>query len=137
MNKFLFTAVAALALYCSQAKAADHIPQQFVGSWCVSKSQMDWDGTIYNRSNTCKSAHEPEGHLIFRSNRMLITGLMAIDEAIECKFLEIVSITRHGTHRLKFWCKSNQSKDVPPWTYEILVSTLRSKLALQVTERSQ
>jgi hypothetical protein len=122
------TAIAFVALAPAQAANgsaqanADQVPQQFVGSWCASQSPTTFEGVIYNRSNTCKSAHVPEDHIILKSDRLSIT------DVIECKFLEIVSITRHGTHRLKFWCKSNYDT----WLYEIWISALgQNKLAVQ------
>ena len=51
-------ALAVLAL-TSAARAADRVPPQFVGNWCAGQSPAE-DETIYNRSRTCKSAHEPE-----------------------------------------------------------------------------
>jgi hypothetical protein len=125
MKSLAVAAMSVAMLVPTRATTADRVPQQFVGSWCADQTPTTWEGVIYNRPNTCKSAHEPEDHIILRPDRLLVS------DVFECKFLEIISITRHGTHRLKFWCRSNQFKD-ETWMYEILVSAPeRNKLAVQ------
>jgi hypothetical protein len=125
LKNILCFALASLTLAFATTPAHttnDRVPQQFVGSWCADQTPVDWEGVIYKRSNTCKSAHEPEDHIILQPDRLLVS------DAFECKFLEIVSITRHGTHRLKFWCKSKYET----WMYEIWISVPeRNKLAVQ------
>src|SRR5262245_5587095 len=113
--KTLLTATA-LALALCSAQADERVPQQYIGSWCASPTQpANWpEGTVYNRSNKCNSAHEPEEIITLRPDRLLISDMA------ECKFLEIVSVTRRGTHRLKFWCKSQYET----WTYIMLISAL-------------
>src|SRR5215831_10954321 len=91
-----------------QANAADRIPQQFVGPWCADEKTPQLQpssyephptGTVYRRAQKC-NAHEPEEVLIVHPDHMLISAMA------DCKFLETTSVTRHGTERLKFWCKS-------------------------------
>jgi hypothetical protein len=104
----LAAATLALVLTTSAANAADRIPQQFVGEWCAdaktqqlqpSSYEPNPAGTAYRRTRKC-NAHEPEETISIRPDRMLIS------DTADCKFLETTSVTRHGTHRLKFWCKS-------------------------------
>jgi len=106
--KKLLAIAALLACTAPTADAADRIPQQFVGPWCAdaktpqlqpSSYELNPSGTVYRRAQKC-NAHEPEEILIIHPDRMLISDIA------DCKFLETTSVTRHGTHRLKFWCKS-------------------------------
>jgi hypothetical protein len=121
------------------AKAGDTVPAKFQGTWCIDESAPEVQPSkaeptpslfIYKRANKC-NAHEPEDHMVLRSDRLLFT------DVIECKFLEIVSIPRHGTHRLKFWCKNNQFKD-RTWIYEIWISApSRNQLAIQEVKENK
>jgi hypothetical protein len=121
MKSLAVAAMTVAMLAPARATTSDRVPLQFVGTWCRDKNAPE----TYKRANKCESAHEPEDNIVLRSDRLLIS------DVIECKFLEIVSITRHGTHRLKFWCKSNQLKD-ETWLYEIWISAPgRNKLGIQ------
>jgi hypothetical protein len=111
----LFVAGTLLAL-TGGANAADAVPQQFVGEWCAdaktpqlqpSKYESDPKAVIYRRARKC-NAHEPEETITIRSDRLLISDFA------NCKYLETTSVTRHGTHRLKFWCKS----DYETWIFD-------------------
>jgi hypothetical protein len=131
-------AVAALALVLTALAAisADLVPQQFVGEWCAdantpqtqpSKYEPDPKEIIYRRARKC-NAHEPEEEMSIRLDRMLIAG------ETNCKFLETTSVTRHGTHRLKFWCKPIYSDS---WIFDAWFSVPgRNRLAIQYVEET-
>jgi hypothetical protein len=109
--------IATLApLVPARAMAADRIPQQFVGNWCIDQkaSKATSDGIIiYRRSNRCREAEE---QMIIQPN------LISSGGESKCKLLETVSITRHGTHRFKFWCKLLDSVEGSDWIYEMFIS---------------
>jgi hypothetical protein len=61
--------------------------------------------------------------MIVRSDRLFIAG------EVNCKYLETASVTRHGTHRLKFWCKHINGES---WIFDVWVSApARDRLAVQ------
>ena len=103
----------------------DRIPQQFVGNWCyreeadpATRKINEEEGIVtYKRSNRCK----PEGQVFIQSDRYAEPSTH--EPGFNCKFLETVSITRHGTHRIKFWCKSSDpSFNDPGWFLEVYMS---------------
>ena len=127
---------AALALVLTTpALTADLVPQQFIGEWCAdaktpqtqpSKFEPEPKEIIYRRTRKC-DAHVPEEVLSIGPDRLRVS------DVADCKFLEITSVTRHGTHRLKFWCKQQPYGE--SWIYDIWVSVPgRNRIAIQKIE---
>jgi hypothetical protein len=118
-----------LILLASPVMSADGLPQQFVGDWCADSNAPEARLTpyepnskvnIYRRARKCREA---EDSMIVRPDHLFIAG------EVTCKFLETVSVTRHGTHRLKFWCKHANNES---WTFDAWVSApARNRLAVQ------
>jgi hypothetical protein len=131
----LATTVALVGPVVATAHADDRIPDQFVGNWCSGPNldSVGWgteEATVYSRSKgrparrsknnlsgigTCPDAHEPEDVMTIKPNRLWFGG----EDTINCKLLQIVHVTRHDTHQIKFWCKSNGTSS---WMYEVLIA---------------
>jgi hypothetical protein len=112
----------------SGANAADRVPQHLVGPWCAdAKTKQEEVGTTYRRAAKC-NAHEPEEVLTISPDRMLISDIA------NCKFLEITSVTRHGTHRLKFWCKSQYESYVFDAWFSV---PGRDRIVVQIVEEEK
>jgi hypothetical protein len=97
-------ALVLLALCASPAAAVDRLPQELVGNWCVDHSALatgptdkpSAEITMYRRARQCKA---DEDSLIVRSDRLFIDG------EVECKILQILSLTRNEAQHLKFRCR--------------------------------
>jgi hypothetical protein len=124
--------VLAVTLLASAAISAGRVPQQFVGDWCMDPNAPEAKQTadqpnpkmsMYRRSRSCGVT---EDSMIVRPDRLFIAG------EVSCKFLETVSVTRHGPHRLKFWCKHVNGES---WIFVAWISApARDQLAVQDVE---
>jgi hypothetical protein len=117
--KAIIIATALAVLSAVPAIAVEKIPQQFVGEWCVDQQKdasklekqinIEEGITIYSRSRKCNDKDK----LVLRADKAFIASV------VECASPKIVSITRHGTHRLKYRC-SNLNGET--WTWETFLS---------------
>ena len=106
---------AALFAPLASAAAADRVPHQFVGDWCIDQNAKPTvsgssDIAIYGRSRSCETAEES---MIVRPNSLFIAG------EVECKLPQIVSVAGHET-RLKFRCRH---VDGETWNYDLWIWT--------------
>jgi hypothetical protein len=92
-------AAALLSLLTQPATAADRLPQEFAGHWCLDENAVSRHGSmanlydVYMRSGKCDSA---EHSLILGPDRFLMGG-----EA--CTILKIVS--RNRVHQIQYSCR--------------------------------
>jgi hypothetical protein len=101
---------------------ADQLPREFVGNYCGTTSDPNNGSPIefYRKSPRCKKG---AAYVRLTSDRLFMP-----DEVTEiaCVLDHIISVNRHGTHRLLYLC------DREKWTSEILLSRSgREEIALQ------
>jgi hypothetical protein len=127
-------AIVLLALCASPAAAVDRVPRELVGDWCVDQNALAARPTdepspkitIYKRVHQCETS---EDSLIVSSDRLFIAG------EVECKLLQILSITGNGTHRLKFRCHHASRES---WIFDAWMSmTAANRLALREETKSE
>jgi hypothetical protein len=116
----------------SPVVAADRVPQQFVGHWCWDQKAPEAQPTdfepsmklgIFRRSRKCEI---PEHNFVVHPDRYFL------GEEAECIFLQIVSITRHGTHRIKWRCRQLDDLEGKTWIADMWISApSHNKLAIQ------